>query len=582
MPHPSYNFFRWDYWFGQVDSRPLSLFRILFGAILLKEAIYRMFIPRLFFSDEGVLPRYVLDSLNRPPHFSLMDAIKYPWLAEAFIVFSAVVAVCLMFGYRTRLMVILNFIIILSIHERNPFILNGGDVVQRLLSFWMMFLPLGDYYSLDAIRRRRGRYLVSGRLEDLRVESSPHTTFALPLRVLQLQIAFVYLFTFFVKLTGESWRSGEATFYSLQVQSLMLPSAEWVLRHIPLWMLEANTYATLFIEGTFFIFVFSPIFQPFLRKFALLGGTLLHIGIAVLMAIPTFSLTMIVSYITFFEPQWFMPKPSRPKDTLAPIPPDHPLWLLLAMTDDRQIDIAPEGISPDLNDRQTWKTLCGHLPLSRYWVWLLDFGFIRTAILWLIHAYRPSQLWIEQPVNSRLQIIRQTMLAGILGSLIFFVTWWNIQSIRIDGEAVLRRVPHPADEVLMYIGLDQSWYLFAPTPSTIDGWVRVPGQFADGTSYDLFTGKPLDDEMLRWYWGPHVRWRKYTVNARNNPILLGAWADYYCRRYNSEREQSPEKRLVSLQLEYMYFRSYAPGETRAPVQRRLLYEYTCPRPRSSA
>jgi hypothetical protein len=170
----------------------------------------------------------------------------------------------------------------------------------------------------------------------------------------------------------------------------------------------------------------------------------------------------------------------------------------------------------------------------------------------------------------------------MLGFLIFFVTWWNINAIRIDGEPVLRRVPHPADNVLTYIGLDQSWYLFAPTPSTIDGWMRVPAQFADGTSYDLFTGKALDDEMLRWYWGPQVRWRKYTVNARNNDTLLQAWADYYCRRYNIGRELPAEKRLVSLQLEYMYFRSYDPGETRAPVRRRLLYEYTCPQSRGSA
>ena len=55
--NPQYNFLRLDYWFGQVESRPLSLFRIFFGLLVLKNALYSIPLAQLFYSDEGIVPR---------------------------------------------------------------------------------------------------------------------------------------------------------------------------------------------------------------------------------------------------------------------------------------------------------------------------------------------------------------------------------------------------------------------------------------------------------------------------------------------------------------------------------------------
>lgn len=54
--NPQYNFLRLDYWFGQVESRPLSLFRIAFGLLVLKNALYSIPLAQLFYSDEGIVP----------------------------------------------------------------------------------------------------------------------------------------------------------------------------------------------------------------------------------------------------------------------------------------------------------------------------------------------------------------------------------------------------------------------------------------------------------------------------------------------------------------------------------------------
>src|SRR5436190_207220 len=99
------------YWFGQVDTRPLSLFRILFAAIALKSALYFIPLAQRLYSDSGVIPRAtLLAELARPDRFSLMDALSAPWIAVLFFVAWAAVALGLLVGYRTRLMTVFNFV----------------------------------------------------------------------------------------------------------------------------------------------------------------------------------------------------------------------------------------------------------------------------------------------------------------------------------------------------------------------------------------------------------------------------------------------------------------------------------------
>jgi hypothetical protein len=76
-----YNVFRREYWFGMFDSQPLSLFRIVFSLLLLKDALYHLPLAGIFYSDNGVLPRAVLlDSLANPDRFDLMEAFGHGWI----------------------------------------------------------------------------------------------------------------------------------------------------------------------------------------------------------------------------------------------------------------------------------------------------------------------------------------------------------------------------------------------------------------------------------------------------------------------------------------------------------------------
>lgn len=289
------------FWFGRTATLPCSVFRVIFSLILIRDAVFRIFVAKEFYSDTGVVTRAIAYAENVPlSKYTLMS--YFGTAAEASLFFGCwiLIGIALLVGYRTRLMTILNFLWVVSIHTRNPWILDGSDDVMIVLSFWCIFLPLGDYWSMSRTNR------VSA------------DAYALPLRLVQLQIASIYLFTALYKLIGDTWATGDALYYALSLESFSTPIGDWFLGIAPNILLQGLTYFVLFAELLFFPLVFLPRLQPFAKYFALGSMTLIHLGIASTMAIPNFSIIMITSYLLFLSESEirrlliFLPKTLRP------------------------------------------------------------------------------------------------------------------------------------------------------------------------------------------------------------------------------------------------------------------------------
>ena len=533
-----YNFFRYDYWFGQIDSRPLSLFRLCFAALLLKDALYHIPLASWFYSDTGITPRLaLLDGLARSNRFSFMDALPHDWMAISFFVLWVGVLLCLMLGYRTRLMSILNFVIILSVHERNIYLLNGADTVFRLLSFWTIFLPLGHYYSIDALRERKSLTRDSHALAEQPL--APRMAYIFPVRMIQLQIAIVYLFAALMKLESDIWKSGEALHYVWQLKSFTLPTANWLLTAAPTWLLYFMTHSALLIEAAFILLVFAPFAQPFLRLTGLTLGALLHLGIAITMSIPNFSLVMLVSYLFFFEPRWILALHHRLSKSRLLHALLHPLAIIRGHPWARMISCCA--------------SICAPPPPER--------------------AERCTSMVTRR---RRLGKLTQALMTIFLALTMVSVIWWNLRTYKRNGEPVVSPVPNWSRRLVQYTGLWQGWNIFAPDPKRVEGWIVIPGEFEDGTSFDLRTGKAVTNEIPRRFWGPAIRWRKYDdrVGRREYKPLLRAWGKYYCRQYNILATSSP--RLATLEIHYISRWSHEPGGTPNPLQERHLWKHSCP------
>jgi hypothetical protein len=485
-----------------LSSRPVALFRILFSLLLLKDAVYRLFIVDTFYSDDGVVPRLAMwDSLAKDSRFSLMDWLPASWMVVLFFLVWIAVLVALLVGWRARLMAILNFILILSIHERNVYILTGADTAMRVFSFWLMFAPLNEYYALDAARPKIAPTFLS------------HT---LPITVMRVQFAMIYLVTGYLKAIEGIWTRGEALHYVLQLESILLPPGRLLKLYAPETVLTLLTLSVIVVELSLPLLLLSPFGQPRQRAVGIVLGALLHIGIGLTLAIPDFSLVMLVGYTLFFEPEWV---------------------------------------------RQMMRYF--H-PLNRT----------------IFNAYRkitsrrgkPS---VRNPINKNNPQLNWLTLITI--PLLILVFWWNVEATREYQEIVVPPMPESIENVMWLTGLWQYWDLFAPVPYQIDGRFLVEGRFENGLRFDLFTEQPVDAQVHPVQFGPLMRWKKFEeVIFRNQyPQILEAWGDSYCRRYNEEAQAVAGTRLEQIEIAYVYRRSHPPEEQPNEIQHELIWTHHC-------
>lgn len=272
-----------EFWIGEADLAPVALFRILYG-VQLFNWIWQLY-PNLaaFFTDEGILPRRSLLA-TYGDRFSLLNLVGEWWQVAAFWLLSLGVAVLLAVGWRSRIAALAAFIVVSSFSWRDPLILDGSDFVFRVVPLWLAFTDCGARFSLDALGRARRGEPNTGR--------GP----ALPVRILELQIAWIYLATGLEKLGGELWPSGIAPYYALQLEHTFGRSwARPVATSMAL--VPLISWATLVIEIAFLPLTLLP--SRITRLVAVAGAAGLHLGIALLMNVGNFPVIMLSALVLF-------------------------------------------------------------------------------------------------------------------------------------------------------------------------------------------------------------------------------------------------------------------------------------------
>ncbi|MHB1846632.1 MAG: HTTM domain-containing protein, partial [Deltaproteobacteria bacterium] len=288
----THNFLTPEWWFGKLDLRPLGLMRITFGCIVLLATAD--ILPILFdiLSDTGVMPRSaLLGGIARANRICVMDIAGPHWVCVAIWLLAMLATLAFTLGFHTRVATVATFVLVSSLHERNLLAFDGADNVIRVMLFWLMFMPAGARYSLDSlIRRAKGQPTIT------------HAA-ALPMRLGQFQIAWLYLNSLMHKWGGTTWHDGTALHQALGLDHLFTRSLGHLLFN-QAWFYVPGTYFTVLVEGSFLALVFLPFFQPYLKAIAIAMGTALHAGIWATMNIGNFSYLMPACYVLLFEPEW--------------------------------------------------------------------------------------------------------------------------------------------------------------------------------------------------------------------------------------------------------------------------------------
>ncbi len=277
---------RW--WYGPISPAPLGLFRVVFGCLVLTYGLLLLPDRALWFGERGALSTADSDRYNQ--YFSpgarldlLHGVTDDRWLTVFFVVFL-LAAVALALGLATRLSSVVVLVQLMSLHNRDQMIHNSADMVMVIMAAYLALAPAGAACSLDRVlRRRQGR---EGVLPPL---IAPWAQ-----RLMQLQVAAIYCSASLSKLGSPAWRDGSAVYYALRLPDVARFPVPWIdARH--LWLIHALTWGTIAVE----LSLWTLIWLPRTRLYALAAGVLLHLGIEYALNLPLFAFLMIASYIVF-------------------------------------------------------------------------------------------------------------------------------------------------------------------------------------------------------------------------------------------------------------------------------------------
>jgi len=172
-----------------LDIRSLGLFRILLGVSLLWDLLFFKvgLFPVLFSAEASMFPASLQHSIFGPAALSVFDLLDSVAAEQLFFVFSAIVYLVLLLGYRSRLFSVLAFFCFWNLSQRIAVFHNPTEMLTGSLLFLGMFLPLDK-----ALAIRTSTTNASG------------TTHSSPFSVLILfQLAIVYLLFALVRIEAE-------------------------------------------------------------------------------------------------------------------------------------------------------------------------------------------------------------------------------------------------------------------------------------------------------------------------------------------------------------------------------------------
>ncbi|MFX4294396.1 HTTM domain-containing protein [Streptomyces bohaiensis] len=272
----------------------------------------------------------------------------------------------LLLGWHTRAVSVLFMLGVLSLQNRSIFMGDGGDNVIKLMAIYLVLLRCGQVWSLDARRRARrgagpdtdrtgvvlwaaaglalavttgggllggwvwqlclwGLWFVFGawwvverhwpREPRLVCDVVANLVHNMGLLIVMAQVCLIYATAGWYKIQGTRWQDGTAVYYPMNLDYFTpFPELSQALTGNGA-LVMIMTYGTVFIQVAF----------PFALLNRKVKNVLLavmiaeHVGIAVLMGLPFFSLAMIAMDIVFLPTAFLLWLGYRARRATAPL-----------------------------------------------------------------------------------------------------------------------------------------------------------------------------------------------------------------------------------------------------------------------
>lgn len=465
-----------------VDVRALAAFRAALGFLLIADILIRARHLTAFYTDDGVLPRSALaESYPAYSSLSFHTLSGDLWFQTLLFVIAGLVAFSLLVGYRTRLATILSFVLLVSLHARNPLALNGGDLTLRVFLLIGIFLPLGKRWSVDALRRTC---------------DTRHRLVNVVSATVLLHVVLIYTTNAIFKLRGEMWLGGDAVEYSLNIDRYTVLLGNHLVDYPELLTAITWFWLALLVGSSALVLL-----TGWKRVALVLAFAGAHLGMALTLQLGLFPFISIAVLIPFL--------PER-------------IW--------DEVEGRTEELASAVRDR-VGDRLGDNEPRARS---------------------------LRRPV-------RRTVPVVVAVFLLASIAWQGVVLGYVGMPDSLEGTVKPSDH---------RWSMFAPDPTSDDGWYVVDARVVSGEgseeTVDGFGRDGIDlnnpPDSSETY--PTDLWHRYLSKITHREGLHGPLADYVCNRLGRRYDEA-----LSVNIDY-YERPVYVGGT-GEVERYNLIEREC-------
>ncbi len=274
------------FWFEPVSTSSLAVFRIAFGLITFAWSISLLPEVSAFYTKNGIMPHQQPFGGPLRGAWGLLGIFPSKGFLLVLVVALIVASVCLTLGLFSQLAAAVVFLALMSFQRRNPFVVNSGDVLMRLLAFYLIFAPTSAALSLERfLRNRKDFWTFPAR--------APWA-----MRLMQIQFSIVYLVAVWTKVRGTTWNNGTAVSYSLRIADLERFPLPSLITHSAL-ISNVLSFGTLALELSLAILVWNRKLRPWV----LLAGLSLHLGIEYSIRVGFYGLTIMSMYLIWVPPE---------------------------------------------------------------------------------------------------------------------------------------------------------------------------------------------------------------------------------------------------------------------------------------
>jgi hypothetical protein len=278
------------FWFSPADPATLGLIRIFAGVMLFYTHLVWSLDLKGFFGQQGWLTP---ETIAKLPGSSAFQWSYFYWIHSATLLWAVHIAALIVFamltiGLWSRTMSILAFVATVSYVNRASLAQFGLDDANAMLALYLMVGPCGAAFSVDRWLKCRQ---AGGRLP-----VDPSIGANLAIRLLQVHLCVIYLFSGIGKAQGALWWNGDAMLMVTGMYEYQSWDITWLIHYRTIAALLAHV--TVFWELSYCVLVWPRLTRPIVLAI----GVGMHLGIGLFLGMWTFGLAMIIANIAFVSP----------------------------------------------------------------------------------------------------------------------------------------------------------------------------------------------------------------------------------------------------------------------------------------